>query len=162
MREPLLAASPFPAPSIPVAAVAPTPPTAAPADAPASAEPASPKAEQEWVQEERQRLEGYMSKQFAGLQQSREEFSRSRSQVEAALVAREQELNRQTKLLTSRATELDERERGLGTRETSMVTVNEKVTAAEDSLHAVQESLMQLQLDTDAQRVILEEFREAA
>src|SRR5262249_21110398 len=106
--------------------------------------------------------EGYMSKQFAVLQQSREEFSRWRSQVEAALVAREQELNRQTKLLTSRTTELDGRERDLGSRENSMVAVNEKVTAAEDSLHAVQESLMQLQLDTDAQRVILEEFREAA
>jgi chromosome segregation ATPase len=175
MRQPLLAASPFPAPGAPIppavaVGAAPPPPPPAPVAAgvaapppPAETEvPASPKAEQEWVQEERQRLEGYMSKQFAVLQQQREEFSRWRSQVEAALVGREQELNRQTKLLGGRTAELNEREQGLNDRESGMVAVNDQVAAAEESLHAVQESLMQLQLDTDAQRVILEEFREAA
>lgn len=168
LREPLLAASPFPAPGTPVTppTVSPPPPPvpgAPPSDIHSGAEvlPASPKAEQEWVQEERQRLEGYMSKQFAVLQQSREEFSRWRSQVEATLVAREQELNRQTKLLAGRSTELDGRDKDLNSRESGMVAVNDKLAAAEDSLHAVQESLMQLQLDTDAQRVVLEEFREA-
>jgi hypothetical protein len=189
MREPLLAASPFPAPQAPIPpAVAvgsppttpPTPvsanvaappppvepppaepPPAAPALAAVPALPPVPKAEQEWVQEERQRLEGYMSKQFAVLQQQREEFSRWRSQVEAALVGREQELNRQSKLLAGRGLELDQREQGLSAREATVLAAGEKVAHAEDSLHAVQESLMQLQLDTDAQRVLLEEFREA-
>ena len=58
--------------------------------------------EGEWVREERLRLQSYMQTHFALLKQQREEFASWRSRVEAALVAREQELNRQQKVLAGR------------------------------------------------------------
>src|SRR5262249_49910819 len=82
----------------------PSPPPPPPAPAPATAAdkslPTNPQAELEWLKEERQRLEGYMSKQFAVIRQQREQFDRWRSEIEQALITREQELNRQTKLIT--------------------------------------------------------------
>src|SRR5262245_31915562 len=68
----------------------PPPPTPAPAAAADNPLPANAQAEQEWLKEERQRLEGYMGKQFTVLRQQREQFDRWRSEIEQALIGREQ------------------------------------------------------------------------
>lgn len=69
-----------------------------------------PRAEREWLREEQQRLQAYMQRQFSLLQQQRQEFDGWRSQVEATLVAREQELSLQKKILASRQETLEQRE----------------------------------------------------
>jgi hypothetical protein len=103
-----------------------------------------------------------MARQFAVLRQQREEFSRWRSEVEAALVGREQELNRQGKHLTGRTEELDQREAGVVQQEAGAAQAAEKMAVLEERLAEVQELLGRLQLDTDAERFQLQELRELA
>jgi len=85
---------------------------------PAPAGPLSPASDAErcWLQDERQRLEGYMQKHFGLLQQQREEFAGWRTQVEAALITREQELNRQAQQIKNHADQCNERAAQLAQR----------------------------------------------
>ncbi|OAI54526.1 hypothetical protein AYO44_14785 [Planctomycetaceae bacterium SCGC AG-212-F19] len=159
--EPVMVAPPPPVPggeqiAAAEVAAAPGPPAAG------DGLPANPAAEQEWVREEKQRLDGYMARQFAMLRQQREEFSRWRSEVEAALVGREQEVNRQTKLLAGRTETLDQREAALGQQEAGAAQAVDKLLAVEERLSELQELLGRLQLDTDAERFQLQELREMA
>jgi hypothetical protein len=115
----------------PVAAplVAAPPPPDPPVAPPNGATTGSPHAEEQWVREERQRLEAYMSKHFALLQQQREEFSKWRTQVEAALVGREQELNRQQRLIGAQNETLQQRTAELGERESTVTRQIEEVSS---------------------------------
>ena len=78
----------------------------APRPAPAAVAPApSPEVEQgeqEWAATERQRMSAYAENQLARIKQQREELANWQSQVEASVIAREQEINRQMKLLAVR------------------------------------------------------------
>src|SRR5262249_40859340 len=142
----------------------PPPPPAPPraAAAPDSSLPVNPQAEQEWLKEERQRLEGYMGKQFGVLRQQREQFDRWRSEIEQALITREQELNRQTKLITSRGSELDQRENDLNIKASQLDSIQEELPVAEAKLRKMQENLQQMEREADAQRAARGKFGQEA
>jgi hypothetical protein len=139
--QPPMVAAP-PAMAVPQAATAPPHPPMAPPQAPAarsttgngatspSSPSGSPEAEEQWIREERQRLDAYMSKHFALLQKQREEFSQWRTQVEAALVGREQELNRQQKLLNAQNDMLQQRTAELAEKEGSVTKQIEEISSA--------------------------------
>ena len=141
------AAVPAPLPDAPL----PPPPLPTSTDGP----PADSKAEQEWVLEEKRRLEAYMERQFAVLRQQREEFSRWRSEVEAALVGREQELNRQTKQLEARAGTLDQLEVDRASRAAA-------AAAALVQAAAVEQRLQDLRNETEIERRAVQDLRAEA
>jgi chromosome segregation ATPase len=94
---------------------------------------------QEWMREEKQRLESYMQKQFATLKQQREELTAWRSQVEQALVAREQELNRHAKLLTARGEALQQREQELAAHAAELEAVRVRLISFEQEVKDLEE-----------------------
>jgi hypothetical protein len=67
-------------------------------------------AEWNWAREEKRRLEAYLAQQFEVLRRQRQELEAWHCKVEQTLVAREQELNRLTRMLAHRAEELRQRE----------------------------------------------------
>lgn len=154
--------------SMPPVLAAPPPVPAAPPPVPAA--PPAPlgngvqyQAEREWLQEERQRLEAYMAKHFGLLKQQREEFAGWRTQVEEALVAREQELNRrqrqaasQEEALTRRETELSEQEAALERRKA------EPLIAAEEELKTLQAAVGQTRQEAAQLREIRDQLQAAA
>lgn len=71
------------------------------------------KADQEWNQEERKRLEVYTQGQLEMVRLQREEFLKHRSDVEAALAMRGQEINRQIRQIAAQAAHLAAREKSL-------------------------------------------------
>jgi chromosome segregation ATPase len=143
-------------PSPPVA------PPAAPAPPTLSARPADAQAEQQWLAEERQRLEAYMNKQFATLQRQREEFTAWRSQVEATLIAREQEVNRQAKVLTALEGTLRQREHALAERESAAVAEGQRRADLDGKLQELESIRSRLQAEVADQRALLERLRSAA
>lgn len=145
-----------------------TPAIVAPPSEPASAPPngaktASPHAEEQWVREERQRLEAYMSKHFTLLQQQREEFSKWRTQVEAALVGREQELNRQQRLLAAQTESFQQQTAGLAERELAVARQVEEVSSAGSEIlqqvEAEKQRLEQIHQEVEQARQKLSELK---
>lgn len=100
-----------------------------------SAPPADASAEQQWLHEERQRLEDYLAKQFGVLQHRREELAAWQSRIEAALVAREQELNRVQRQLAAQEESLAQREaavRDLPELEAKAVALRQEVAEQQE------------------------------
>jgi hypothetical protein len=130
---------------------APSAPPAPPPPAPAadSSLPRDPAAERAWLEEERQRLEAYMRKHFAMLQQQREEFAAWRTNVEGALVSREQELSREKKQILAHIEACNQRGDQL---EAQAADLEKKQAAAEEAARAAhsqeQARLEALQRDT--------------
>jgi chromosome segregation ATPase len=110
--------------------------------------------------EEKPGLQGYLERQFAELRRQREEFVRLRSEIEAALVAREQELHRQARNLAARNEALERREAELAEQEFRVAAAVEKLETMEDRLAEVKELLGRLQLDVDAECFQVQELRE--
>src|SRR5205807_267126 len=90
--------------------------------------PADAGAEQEWLKEERQRLEEYLSKQFGVLQHRREELAAWQSRIEAALVAREQELNRLQRQCAAQEESLAQRENAVAAITTELPVLESRLT----------------------------------
>jgi hypothetical protein len=109
-----------------------------------AANPEEKAAEQQWSREERARIEAYAANQLAQIKQQREELAAWRSQVEAALVAREQEVNRQLKLIAVRNDKLQNREAECTAREADLAIDLEKsgqmLTARESARRQQQEA----------------------
>jgi hypothetical protein len=108
-------------------------------------------AEEEWLREEKVRLEAYLTRQLDLLYQQREEIAQMRSDAEADFLRRELALNRQEKTAAHR-------EQALVLREASLeVRSNQQTEAVEEvlQLSKLQENL---QRDLDTQREILEQL----
>jgi chromosome segregation ATPase len=138
-------------------------PDSAPVLPPAlAAVPTDTNAEKQWLGAERQRLQTYMAQQFTAIQRQRDEFSRWRFQVEATLIAREQEANRQATLLAAQAETLKQREQCGNEREVGWAAQQEQREAVAQELRALEEAREQLQQDAQAQRAALEQLRDEA
>jgi DNA repair protein SbcC/Rad50 len=116
-------------------------------------------AELEWLREERRRLEGYTRSQFGQIAQQREEFLGKRAEVEAALALREQELNRQMKILAERGELLQQREKDLARNEAALTLQREELANAETQLTQLQQTHAKLQTEVQQQRYQLEQGR---
>jgi len=103
-----------------------------------SAPPADPSAEQQWLKEERLRLEDYLSKQFGVLQHRREELAAWQSRIEAALVAREQELNRLQKQLSSQEQTLQQREASIAALSSELQELEARAAPLRQEVAALQ------------------------
>ncbi|HXG12419.1 MAG TPA: hypothetical protein VNK04_21865 [Gemmataceae bacterium] len=115
--------------------------------------------EYQWLQEERKRLEAYTLSQFALIKQQREELLGRKSGIEEALALREQELNRQLKLLAEGAETLAKRDRELAEREAALAEQQQRLNNARQELHALQQANVQLHRDNEAQRLLAAELR---
>jgi chromosome segregation ATPase/DNA-directed RNA polymerase subunit RPC12/RpoP len=120
-----------------------------------SAPPADPGAEQQWLKEERQRLEDYLSKQFGLLQHRREELAAWQSRIEAALVSREQELNRLQKQLTAQ-------EQTLKQREASVAALSSELQELEAKAAPLRQEVATLQARADSNRAQAAQLAQAA
>jgi hypothetical protein len=118
-----------------------------------------PRAQFEWLAEERQRLESFMGKQFGLLKRQRFELAAFRSQVEANLMAREQEINRQEKLLTARREALQQREQNLTHFEANLSVQNEKLATVSAEVQALQETRERVRQDIELLCGRLEQIR---
>ncbi len=96
------------------------------------------RAEEEWEREERTRIDAYVAKQFGLIRQQREETTGWRSQVEATLVSREQNLNRQEKLLAVRTEKARDREAECDRREAELAEPAEARRHREELVEAVE------------------------
>lgn len=74
-------------------------------------------AEQEWTREERKRLEVYTHGQLDVIRLQREDFLKHRSEVEAALAQRGQDLNRQLRQFAAQVAKLAQRDKEFARRE---------------------------------------------
>jgi hypothetical protein len=112
------------------------------------ADPEEAEAEREWRSEERSRIDAYAAKQFAQIKQQREEIAAWRGQVERTLVAREQEVNRQLKLIAVRNRKLQQ-------REAEWAELSERLTRTQGELEEARAQLEQAaqQLQTQRQSV---------
>src|SRR5262245_37305579 len=146
------------------------PGTAAPA--PASVPPSSPiapfapaprqadlQAEHRWLQEERKRLEAYTLSQFALIKQQREELLTRKTQIEEALALREQELNRQMKILAESNEALQKRGKETAEREAVLSEQLEQINNAQQTLQTLQQTSARMQKEIEAQRGQLEQTR---
>ena len=126
------------------------PPPPPPAAMPTGPLSAGSDAERNWLQEERQRLEGYMQKHFGLLQQQREEFAGWRTQVEAALISREQELNRQAQQIKNHVDQCNEQaaqldQRGAELAQQAADIEDRRARVEEETRLALQEEMTRLE-----------------
>ncbi len=112
-------------------------------------------AEAVWLKEERQRFDDYTAKQFGQLQRQREEMARWQTQVEEALVAREQESNRQAKVLAGRADAVQQGEAGLAKRTAELEVQGRELKALEASREEIRQEIASL-------RELLQQLKEEA
>ncbi len=119
------------------------------------------RAEGEWIAEERERLQAYMAEHFGALRRQREEFSTWRSRVEAALVGREQEVNRQHKLLTSRSETVAEAEALIAAERERQSQALEALEERSQACAAVHENLAAEQARVEQLRAEAERWQEA-
>jgi chromosome segregation ATPase len=115
--------------------------------------------EYQWVLEERRRLEAYTVSQFALIKQQREELLGRRAGIEETLALREQELNRQLRLLAEGSETQEKRNRELAEREAALAAQMETWAAARQELQALQQINSTLQTENEAQRILAEELR---
>lgn len=108
-------------------------------------------ADEEWLQEEKDRLEAYLARHLNLLRAQREELARMQSEAEAELLTREFELNRQVKSATRHDQELTLREAALDARA-------EREAEAEEGLRRLFREQEQVQHDLETQREILEQL----
>jgi DNA repair exonuclease SbcCD ATPase subunit len=115
--------------------------------------------EYQWIQEERKRLEAYTLSQFALLKQQREELLGRRSGIEETLALREQELNRQMKLLAEGTAAQEKRDCELAERETALTAQMEKLANARQEFQTLQQVNAQLQSENETQFLLAQELR---
>lgn len=115
--------------------------------------------EYEWLREERQRLEAYTLGQFALIKQQREELLGRKAGIEESLALREQELNRQLKLVTDGTEALRQRDRELSERETALAVQTQRISQAAQECRAFQESNARLRQENESQRLQAEQLR---
>ncbi len=129
------------------------------------------KAEHEWVQEERKRLEEYTVNQFALLKQMREEMLAHRCKSDETLLLRQRELDRQAKLQAGRAEALKKREALVAEREAavtrqaaegevSLAVHLARLARSQEDLKALEQANEKLQNETIGQRLTLEQVRQ--
>ncbi len=116
-------------------------------------------AEYAWLREERSRLEAYTLSQLSLLTQQREELAARRASVEATFALREQELNRQTKIVAERTELVQERERKLAVGEAEWSLRQEELARSEQQLEQMKQTGLKLQRDIDEQRLQLKSLR---
>lgn len=107
--------------------------------------------DEEWLREEKERLETYLTNHLDLLRQQREEFARSRSEAEADLLTREMKLNRQLK-------SAERRERALTLREAALDARSDRKSAVEEDILQLSKFQEQVQRDLDTQKEILEQL----
>lgn len=124
------------------------------------------RAELEWVQEERKRLEEYtlgqfdlIQKQLALLKQEREALLAQRSGLIKNQAIRQQKLNRQMKLLTARTAALQQREKAITEREAALPSHSEEVDKIKNELQTLRQERDQLQATLETQQTLLGQVR---
>ncbi len=151
---------PIPVPALPTAQIVPNHPAKEPAHPAAALNPnADLTSEYAWLREERDRLEAYTRGQFALITQQREEFLARRTEVEAGLALREQEIHRQMKLLTDRAELLQRHEQDRAKGEADLALQQEKLANLVQQLRQLEQTKAKLQSDLGQQRLLLEHLR---
>jgi len=132
-----------------------------------------PQGEQVWLRHERDRLAAFTEKQLALVHQKRHEMEVFHSQVEARLIAREQEVNRQQYLLEVRLQTLQLREAACKEREAALAARKEAVERAGAELPGIQQNrdqvaaalnegqqnLDEVKAEVQRQSAVLEEMR---
>lgn len=116
-------------------------------------------AEYEWLREERQRLETYTLSQLSQIARQREDLTMRKSEVEATFALKEQEINRQLKLLKERTEFVEHRERQLANKEAELEMASERIQAEEEALSTLRQTQGKLQHEIEKQRVDLEHLR---
>src|SRR5262245_58791399 len=136
---------------------------AAPASRPGPADPpprqADLQAEYRWLQEERKRLQAYTLSQFALIKQQREELLGRKTQIEEGLALREQELNRQMKILAESNEAVQKRGKETAEREAVLAGQLEQINNAQQTLQTLQQTSARMQKEIEAQRGQLEQTR---
>lgn len=126
---------------------------------PSFEDPGQLRAAYEWLQAEKHRLEQYTRNQFATIRQQHQALLAKHFRSEEALTLRAQELNREMQYLGSQAETLQRRGRELAEREATLAVQIEKVFRAQEDLLHIQQTSEDIQRDTEAQEVVLEELR---
>jgi chromosome segregation ATPase len=151
-----LAANPFPTVSLPKD-------RAAPDEAPQPSAPAfhrpDLRAEYEWLQEERRRLEASTRTQFALLRKTHEASLVSHYENAQKVTLHCQEVNRQMKLLTSHREALQKREEQLAEREAGVGAHEHQLAEAQKGLTQLQQDRERIEAEMEAHRQLLEPLR---
>jgi chromosome segregation ATPase len=116
-------------------------------------------AEYQWIQEEKKRLEAYTLSQLALVRQQREELLQRKSSTEQVMIQREQELNRQARLLASAGELLKRREQAVAERETALTSQAQTLAQVQEHVRALQEARDQLERDIEQRSLQLEQQR---
>jgi hypothetical protein len=116
-------------------------------------------AQYKWLREERKRLEVYTMNQFAILTQQRDELTARRADAESKFILREQELNRQLKLVAERTAAVELREQQAARAEASWAQKSDEAAAAEKRVLALEQTSARLQRGIEQQRMTLEHLR---
>jgi chromosome segregation ATPase len=148
-----LAANPFPALSLPRDR---TSPGEAPQPAPPAFQRPDLRAEYEWLQEERRRLEASTRTQFAMLRKTHEASLASHYENAQKVTLHCQEVNRQMRLLTSHREALQKREEELTEQETAVGAREAQLAEAQKELAQLAESRAQIERELEAARQALE------
>jgi len=111
--------------------------------------PAAWQADYEWIQEEKKRLEAYTLSQLALVRQQREELLQRKNSTEQAMIQREQELNRQARLLANAGEILKRREQAVAEREAALTSQGQMLTQMQDQVRALQQTRDQLQREIE-------------
>src|SRR5579875_3633820 len=121
--------------------------------------PAAWQADYEWIQEEKKRLEAYTLSQLALVRQQREELLQRKNSTEQAMIQREQELNRQARLLANANEALKRREQVVAERETALASQAQTLAQLQEQVRALQQSRDQLQREIEQRGLQLEQQR---
>lgn len=113
-----------------------------------------PRAGRELLNEERERLQAHVNRQFAQLRQRRQEFDNYRSQLEADLAARQQELNRVNQLLT-------DQQQALQQQQAAEAAQREKLVQAEQELVQLRQAAEKIRQEAAVEQGRLDELRKA-
>ncbi len=112
-----------------------------------------------WLREERERLQAFTLKQLETITKKREELVLRRNKVEQELALREQQVNRQAKLVADRTRAIDERERKLSQAEERWHAEQERLNKIEQTARRLEATKTRLQREIEKQRTTLESLR---
>lgn len=116
-------------------------------------------ADYEWIQEEKKRLEAYTLSQLTLVRQQRDELQQRKNSTEQAMIQREQELNRQARLLANAGEILKRREQTVAERETALTSQAQVLAQVQDQVRALQQTRDQLQHEIEQHGLQLEQER---
>jgi len=105
-------------------------------------------AEEEWVREERQSLQDFTKQQFALirqqqqlLNQQRDELISRQNALNETCLLRQQDLNRQIKLLAAKTVQVEDREKALSQQEAQLIIEAQQLMKVRDDLNAYRRKL---------------------